>query len=537
MNLAAPTATQGKTDDRSPANSKREVISPELFAGNTSSAASCACGGGCPKCAKNSIVQAKLQTKQKGNSFEDEADKIAMQSLSAPAHEQGIRSHVGNMLGVDFSGVRLHRETASVEAQGAHAMATGSDVYLAPGRYRPDLPAGRALIAHELTHVAQQGAAPSMVKPGAFKNALGQLGPEHSSEKLAEQAGSLADPKPEVSRAPLGMQQRCITGCSSCSEVSDKEDAGTTGGTTATPSTPPATTTPTPTHSVGPSAATAGAKVVRLAWTIDDGPTPHTAAMSTALTPRASTWFIMSNLLGTGAARTTAMTNLVTRQTAGDEIGVHSFHPTLGHSAWLPINLGTAVPKGYTTTASAMADLTSFTTELRGAGLNVHFGRMPGGELSEVKKYILDAGGSASTNDAAGRALLAGGTHPGAPAVVATDVALIMSTLRTLNLHLWGGSATGPEVTNQTWEAESSGVASRTDDVVRRFKGVVDRLAAGTRTTPGSFVILAHDTSTADVTQAGTNIAAMETYATSKGVRIEYYTMADLYTILRGAAP
>ncbi|MGH8050923.1 MAG: DUF4157 domain-containing protein [Arenimonas sp.] len=456
-----------------------------------------------------------------------------MQSLSAPAHEQGIRSHVGKMLGVDFSSVRFHRETASVEAQGAHAMASGSDVYLAPGRYRPDLPAGRALIAHELTHVAQQGAAPSMVKPGAFKNALGQLGSEYSSEKLTENADSLADPQAEVSRAPLGMQQRCITGCSSCSSINDKEDAGSTAGTT----TAPATTAPVPIHAVGPTAAAAGVKLVRLAWTIDDGPTTHTAAMGTALSPRASTWFIMSNQLGAGAARTTALSSLVSRQTAGDEIGIHSFHPTTAHSAWLPINLGTSVPKGYTTTASAMADLTTFTKELRTAGLSVHFGRMPGGELSEVKKYILDAGGARGTHDAAARALLAGGTHTGAPAVVATDVALIMSTLRTLNLHLWDGSATGPEVTSQTWEAESSGVSSRTNDVVTRFTGVVDRLAAGTRTRPASFVILAHDTSAADVTQAGTNIAAMEAYAVSNGVRVEYYRMADLYTILRGSPP
>jgi hypothetical protein len=260
--------------------------------------------------------------------------------------------------------------------------------------------------------------------------------------------------------------------------------------------------------------------------------------MATALSPRAATWFIMSNQLGAGTARANSITQLVNRQTAGDEIGIHSFHPTVAHAAWFPISLGQSVPKAYNTTQDAMNDLTAFTGELRGAGLNVHFGRMPGGELSEVKKYVEHEGGAASTSQTAARALLAGTPPPsGTPAVVTTDVALVMSTLRTLNLHLWGGSATGAEVTSNTWEAESSGMPSRTDDVVRRFTGVVDALANGRRTTPGSFVILAHDTTQADVTQAGANITAMEDYAVNKGVRVEYYRMADLYQIVRGTAP
>jgi len=264
--------------------------------------------------------------------------------------------------------------------------------------------------------------------------------------------------------------------------------------------------------------------------------------MSASLSPRAATWFIMSNQLGTGPARATAIAGLVTRQTAGDEIGIHSMHPTVPHSAWFPIHLGTAphyaVPQGYTATADAMTDLTTFTGELRTAGLSVHFARMPGGELSEVKKYVEEQGGASGTSEAVAQTLISSTTPPvPAPAPVATDVALVMRTLRTLNLRLWGGSASGPEVTRTTWEAESSGVPERTNDVVTRFTGVVDRLADGRRTRPGSFVILAHDTTAADVAQAGTNVAAMETYATRQGVRVEYYRMADLYQLLRGTPP
>jgi hypothetical protein len=468
--------------------------------------------------------------------LEREANGVALHGMGAPPGEKSVRDHVGHFLGFDFSKVRLHREAPEVEAQGAHAMTEGSSIYLAPGRYRPDVPLGRALLAHELAHVAQQGAAPRRPGPGSFKEGIRQLGDEHSSARLAERAGTIADPQTQLTRAPLGMRQRCVAGCKSCSKEEDSGGPTETAPSATASSGPPAT--PQPTHSVGPSATAAGAKIVRLAWTVDDGPTSLTPGMSAALTPRAATWFVMSDKLGTGTARSSAISQLVARQKAGDEIAIHSMHPTVEHCAWFPINLGAAVRKGFKSTAEAMSALTTFTTELRSAGLGIHFGRMPGGELDEVKKYVEDEGGSPGTSRSVAQALLSGTTPtPAAPAAVATDVALVMSTLKTLNLHLWGGSATGPEVTRTTWEAESSGVKARTDDVVKRFQGVVDKLASGSRTRPGSFIILAHDTTQADVTQAGANINTMETYATSKGVRVEYYRMADLYQLLRGTPP
>ncbi len=468
--------------------------------------------------------------------LEREADNVAMQGLAAPSGERGVRDHVAKHLGFDFSKVRLHRDVGEVEAQGAHAMTVGSNVYLAPGRYQPETSLGRALLAHELTHVAQQGAVPRLPGPGSFRNALSALDEDHSSAHLDKSAAAIGDPATELTPAPLGMTQRCIPGCNDCSGSRDREPEA--GAPTTTPAAPTAPSTPQPTHSAGPSVATAGNKIVRLSWTVDDGPTPFTPGMSTALTPRAATWFVMSNQLGTGTTRTTAMNQLVARQTAGDEIGIHSMHPTVAHSAWFPINLGTSVPKGYTTTQAAMTDLTTFTGELRAAGLKVHFGRMPGGELSEVKKYVEDQGGSSTNSESIAQALITGRTPPaGTPAPVVTDVTLVMSTLKTLNLHLWGGSASGPEITRNSWEAESSGVPARTNDVVTRFTGVVDSLANGSRTRPGSFIILAHDTTQADVTQASANITAMETYATGKGVRVEYYRLADLYQIVRGTPP
>jgi hypothetical protein len=461
--------------------------------------------------------------------LESEADYVARHGMAAPASDSGVREHIGRLLGCDFSGVRLHSESTRAEALGAHGFAQGQDVHLAPGRFRPDLPFGRALIAHELAHVVQQGAAPHRpFGPGHFRTAVAGLGQENASARLARSADTLRDTNPKLSSAPLGMQQRCVAGCKSSSE-SDRKDAGA-----ASPTAQPATQ---PTHAVGPPAAKAGAKIVRLAWTVDDGPTSHTPAMNAKLSPRAASWFVMSNQLGKGADRAAALKGLEGRQKAGDEIAIHSMHPDVAHSAWFPISLD-GVAQGYKSTSDAMKDLTAFTTELRGASLNVHFARMPGGEISEVEKYVKKEGGSSGTSRSVAQALLSGSTpSPAAPPTVAADVSLVMQTLKTLKLHLWDGSASGPELRRNTWEAESSGVPARTNDVATRFEGVVNQLASGARTTPASFVILAHDTTAADVAMAEKNIGLMEAYAISKGVRVEYYTMASLYQTLRGAAP
>lgn len=72
---------------------------------------------------------------------------------------EGERRHFEGLLRHDFSGVRIHAgapAAAAAAARGARAFTDGSDIAFAAGRYRPDTAAGRALLAHELVHVAQQ---------------------------------------------------------------------------------------------------------------------------------------------------------------------------------------------------------------------------------------------------------------------------------------------------------------------------------------------------------------------------------------------
>ena len=64
--------------------------------------------------------------------------------------------------GHDFSSVRIHADAAAAEsatAVNALAYTVGRDIVFAADRYAPATAAGRRLLAHELTHVVQQGGA------------------------------------------------------------------------------------------------------------------------------------------------------------------------------------------------------------------------------------------------------------------------------------------------------------------------------------------------------------------------------------------
>lgn len=67
-----------------------------------------------------------------------------------------------NSFGRDFSEVRVHTDGQAAASAGdiqAKAYTSGSNIVFNRGEYAPDTAGGRRLLAHELTHVVQQGAA------------------------------------------------------------------------------------------------------------------------------------------------------------------------------------------------------------------------------------------------------------------------------------------------------------------------------------------------------------------------------------------
>jgi outer membrane protein OmpA-like peptidoglycan-associated protein len=160
----------------------------------------CACGGACPACEEEKLrgVQHKLRVDTPGDVFEQEADRVAErvaggrgpagmtlapvalagmaqrkavanspragaagivpvggESLAAP-----VRAFFESRMGYDFGGVRVHNGPAAAEsARSLNALAytAGRDIVFGSGQFAPHTTDGRKLLAHELTHVVQQG--------------------------------------------------------------------------------------------------------------------------------------------------------------------------------------------------------------------------------------------------------------------------------------------------------------------------------------------------------------------------------------------
>jgi outer membrane protein OmpA-like peptidoglycan-associated protein len=174
---------------------------------------------------KAKILQTKLAINKPGDEYEQEADRIAdqvmaasvNQSLSntspriqrftgqptgqmemAPASvdqvlaspgsplEPALRNDMEQRFGYDFSQVRVHSNTNAEQSArnvNAHAYTVGRDIVFGTGRFAPEMHEGRLLIAHELTHVIQQGMARSVTEPYVSRhiNASASTAPMHSN--------------------------------------------------------------------------------------------------------------------------------------------------------------------------------------------------------------------------------------------------------------------------------------------------------------------------------------------------------------------
>lgn len=170
----------------------------------------CSCGasaglaGKCDDCEKKKLaagaLQKKLTVNEPGDAYEQEADRVAEGVMRMPAPvsavsrntapaisraatgdgggaeapaivhdvlrssgqplDAGTRAFMEPRFGHDFSGVRVHtdaRAAESARAVNALAYTVGKDVVFGEGQYAPGSGSGQRLLAHELTHVVQQG--------------------------------------------------------------------------------------------------------------------------------------------------------------------------------------------------------------------------------------------------------------------------------------------------------------------------------------------------------------------------------------------
>ncbi len=106
--------------------------------------------------------------------------------------------------GHDFSRVRIHtddRAAASARAVSANAYTVGDQIAFAAGRYSPESPSGRRLIAHELAHVRQQaGRSPNLMP----RLAIGPAGSPLERDAEAAADAVLAGQTPRVAARSRG---------------------------------------------------------------------------------------------------------------------------------------------------------------------------------------------------------------------------------------------------------------------------------------------------------------------------------------------
>jgi Domain of unknown function (DUF4157) len=91
-----------------------------------------------------------------------DARLVGGQLGTGQALDGSVRAQIESAYGRGFGGVRVHTDATATNLSarlGARAFTVGEDIAFGAGEYQPGTPAGDALIAHELAHVAQQDSA------------------------------------------------------------------------------------------------------------------------------------------------------------------------------------------------------------------------------------------------------------------------------------------------------------------------------------------------------------------------------------------
>lgn len=142
---------------------------------------------------------------------EAEARVAAVQGGHPPTREE--RAFFEPRFGFDFSGVRIHTgptADAAARSVGALAYTRGRDIVFREGSYAPGTDPGRRLLAHELAHVVQQGAAgpvagppPSLPVGGSVRRAVEEDArePGDVAQQSASAGAGLSAVEPMIQRA------------------------------------------------------------------------------------------------------------------------------------------------------------------------------------------------------------------------------------------------------------------------------------------------------------------------------------------------
>ncbi len=163
----------------------------------------------------SSRIQQSLRVWRKGSGAAPNA-RAQIPQGGGSSLPSGSRTQMEPKLGADLSGVRVHTGADSARAAadlGARAFTVGRDVHFGAGQYQPGTREGDRLLAHELTHVAQQGSEVQCKPDGAHEVSEPGDGAEHEADASADRitaaihdapaAGAHAAEKPSAKPAPV----------------------------------------------------------------------------------------------------------------------------------------------------------------------------------------------------------------------------------------------------------------------------------------------------------------------------------------------
>jgi hypothetical protein len=138
-----------------------------------------------------STAPAPAQLSRKCVSCPSESPQFVREVLSTPGQplDSATRAFFEPRVGHDLSSVRVHADRQASEAAGgvaAQAFTVGRNIVFGRGHYAPETERGRQLLAHELTHVVQQGGDPLRLGISRAPNSI-QRKPDEDLEGLLKQ--------------------------------------------------------------------------------------------------------------------------------------------------------------------------------------------------------------------------------------------------------------------------------------------------------------------------------------------------------------
>jgi hypothetical protein len=125
---------------------------------------------------KSALTSAAPQVKKDATAEADvgEAPASVHEVMRSPGQplDPATRGFMEPRFGRDFSGVRVHTDSAAAQSArdvNAHAYTVGLNIVFGSGQFAPRTNEGQKLLAHELTHVVQQGSDAGIGRFGVTK--------------------------------------------------------------------------------------------------------------------------------------------------------------------------------------------------------------------------------------------------------------------------------------------------------------------------------------------------------------------------------